>query len=178
MPELITCKTLITYIAAKVRKNSLFSSFSKVYYAMRRIAFFGRVFRYLRIGFAIIEASAVLILFAAIFTVLVPIALIILAALALADFLIGSRILQSTQLEDILSRERIYIISAAGGFGDAFAHELAEGGAAVFVICPLSACRFITARWDDGVYYIRHAFFFRLKRRKLSHIHHKTVYLI
>ncbi len=178
MPELISCKTLITYIISKMRKSSLYGTLGRAYKIARRFTLLTRIFRYIRITVTVIEASAVLILFAAVIMALIPLALIIFAALVLLDYFIGKRVLKGEALEKALACERIYIISEAGAFGEGFARELAGSGAAVFVICPSASRHFICASAKEGVWYIRHAFYFRLKRRKLSQISNKTVYLI
>lgn len=178
MPELIRCKTFITYIIAKIRKSSAYGVFDKISRVLRRFTLAARILRYIHIAFTIIEASAVLILFAAIFLALIPIVLITFAVLAILDFFVGRRVLKSKGLADALDRERVYIISEVSQFGEGYARELVRGGAAVFVITSRLDKRFISAREADGVYYIRHAFYFRLKRKKLKNISHKTVYLI
>ncbi len=178
MPELIRCKTFITYIIARIRKSTAYGVFDKMSRVLRRFTLVARILRYIHIAFTVIEASAVLILFAAVLLALIPIVLIILAVLAVIDFFIGRRIMKSKGLADMLTRERVYIISETGGFGEAYARELALGGAAVFVITSRFDKRFICVCAQDGIYYIRHAFYFRLKRKRLKDISHKTVYLI
>ena len=178
MPELISCKTLLTYVYSKMRKSSAYSIFERVSKVARRFTLVARILGYIRIAFTVIEASAVLILFATVLIAIIPLILIVLAAFALLDYFIGGRILESGKLEKTLSCERVYIISEAGGFGEGLAHELAQSGAAVFVVCASLAKGFVCAEERDGVWYIRHAFYFRLKGRKLSKISEKTVYLI
>ncbi len=178
MPELISCKTLITYVYSKMRKSSLYGIFERLSRLARRFTLVARIFSYIRITVTVIETSAVLILFAAVLALLIPLIIIILAVLAVSDYFIGRRILKSERLAKVLARERVYIISEAGDFGEGFARELTKSGAAVFVISASPSRRFISAQNEGGVYYIRHAFYFRLKRRKLSDISHKTVYLI
>lgn len=178
MPELIRCKTFITYIIAKIRKSTTYGMFDKMSRVFRRFTLAARILRYIHIAFTIIETSTVLILFAAVFLVLIPIAFAIFAVLAVLDLFIGTRILKSEELADMLMRERVYIISGVGTFGEGYARELAKGGAAVFVITPSFDKRFVCAREVGGVYYVRHAFYFRFKRKKLKDISDKTVYLI
>lgn len=178
MPELISCKTLITYVYSKIRKSSAYSIFERVSKVMRRFTLVTRILTYIRIAVTVIEASAVLILFAAILITLIPLILITLAAFAVLDFFIGRRILRGNRLKEALTCERVYIISEAGYFGEGLARELADGGAAVFVISASPSRRFICASSRGGVWYIRHAFYFRLKRKKLSEISSKVVYLI
>lgn len=178
MPELISCKTLITYVYSKIRKSSLYGIFERVSKVARRFTLVTRILSCIRIAVTVIEASAVLILLAAALIALIPLILIILAALAVLDHFIGRRILKGERLEKALACERVYIISDAGRFGEGFARELSENGAAVFVICASVQRHFICASIRDGVWYIRHSFYFRLKRRKLSDISHKIVYLI
>ncbi len=178
MPELISCKTLITYLYSKMRKSSAYGVFERVSKVARRFTLVTRILTYTRVAVTVIETSAVLILFAAMTVALIPLILIILAALAALDYFIGKRILKGEALENALARERVYIISGIGVFGEGFARELADSGAAVFVITASPTRRFICAAELNGVWYIRHAFYFRLKRRKLSQISDKTVYLI
>lgn len=178
MPELISCKTLITYVISKMRKSSLYGTLNRAYRIARRFTLITRIIRYIRVTVTVIEASAVLILFAAVLIALIPLAVLLLAVLAILDCFIGRRILESDSLARALACERVYIIAAADRFGEGFARELVAGGAAVFVISVSPLRRFISASEYDGVWYVRHAFYFRLKRRKLSKISDKTVYLI
>ena len=178
MPELIKCKTLITYIIEKIRATSLYAAADKALRYARRFMLVTRILGYIRIAAAIIETSALLILLAAVIVVLIPLILIALAVFAAADFLIGRRLLHSSELASALKRDRVYVIAETGQFGDGFAGELAGGGAAVFVITASPSEHFICAVRRGGVYYVRHAFFFRLKRRLLMSAADKTVYLM
>ena len=119
-----------------------------------------------------------LIIFSAALIVAIPVLAVIFAVLAAADRIIGTRLLGSSELDEACSRERIYIIADAGSFGDGFARELSDGGATVFVLTASPTKRFICAARLNGVYYVRHAFFFRLKRRRLVELQSKTVYLM
>ena len=178
MPDLIKHETLISFLFARVRATGVWESARGLYKYARRALLFTRILRYLRITLAIIEASAVLLLFAAVLAVLIPVFLLFGSILAAADFIVGKRILKSEALALELSKKRIYVIGQAGVFGEGLARSLADADSAVFVITAAPKKRFLAAKASDGVYYIRHSFFFRLKRQKLSKLSDKTVYLL
>lgn len=178
MPEIVKYKTFVTYLFARLRSTSIWSLADRAVKYTRRFLLVGRILKYISIAFAIIETSAVLLLAAAALAVIIPIAFVALTGVYIADLVIGARILRSSQLRDFLSRERIYVISQAGDFGEGFARELLQSGAAVFVITAAPSRKFISARLDDGVYYVRHAFFFRLKRRMLAKREDRLTYLL
>ncbi len=178
MPEIVKYKTFVTYLVARLRSTSIWSLADRVIKYTRRFLLVGRILKYISIAFAIIETSAVLLLAAAALAVIIPVAFIALTAIYIADLVIGARILRSRQLREYLSRERICVISQAGEFGEGFARELSDGGGAVFVITAAPSRKFISARYEDGVYYVRHAFFFRLKRRILTKRADRLTYLL
>lgn len=178
MPELISAKTLLSYIYARLRQTSVYGIADRVIKYARRTLFIGRIIRTISVIFALVETSAVVLLSAAAIAVLLPITVVALAALYTADTIIGGRTLASRELRCDLSRERIYVISQAGGFGEGLAAELSRSGAAVFVITASLKKKFVSAQKTDGVYYVRHAFFFRLKRRMLTRHKDKLIYLL
>lgn len=178
MPELVKSKTFIAYIIAKLRSTSVWSLADRIIKYARRFMLVGRILRYISIAFTVIETSAVLILSAAVIAVLLPIMFIALVSFYIAEIIIGGRIMRSREMCGMLSRKQIYIISQAGDFGEGLAVELSRGGAAVFVITASLNKRFISAEQINGVYYIRHAFFFRLKRRMLEKNADKLIYLM
>ncbi len=177
MPEPYTYKSFVSYLIAAIRKTSVFSIAGKVLKYTRRFMFFSRIFTYIRIAVSIIEASAVLILFAAVILALLPIVTIIFIGFIIADGVNSKRILNSDELSDTLKKDRVYIICGAGDFGEGFARELSEN-AAVFILTASPKKRFITALNDGGVWYMRHSFYFKLKRKKLFQINSKVTYLI
>ncbi len=178
MPDITKYNTLITYLTARLQKTTLYSTFDRIVKYGRRFLFITRIFRYIGIAAAIIETSAVLILTAAVTLVLIPIILIVLTGFFIADIIIGRRILKSRELAKYLTRERIYVILDAGSFGKGYANELAADGAAVFSVTADPKEQFVSAKKRDGVYYIRHAFFFRLKRKRLNQMKDKLIYLL
>ncbi len=178
MPELIKYKTFLAYLLAKLRKTSLWSIADRVIKYSRRFLFIGRIFRYISIAFAIIETSAVLIVSAALIALVIPVLFVALVSFYIADLIIGKRIMSSDNLRDALKRDKILIFSDAGSFGEGFAEELSKNGAAVFIITASPARKFISAKQENGVFYVRHAFFFRLKRRMLKGLDHKLIYLL
>ncbi len=178
MPDLIKSKTFLTYIYARLRQTSVYGIADRVIKYARRTLFIGRIIHMISVIFALIETSAVLLLSVAAVTALLPVAVITLAALYTADIIIGGRILASRELRCDLSRKRIYIISQAGDFGEGFAAELSQAEATVIVITASLKKKFLSAVKIDGVYFVRHAFFFRLKRRMLSKCEDKLIYLL
>ena len=178
MPDLLKYKTFISYLAAKIRSTGFWSAADRTFKYARRFLFFTRIFRYIRITVSIIEASAALIALTALIIALVPIALLFLIGFTIAELVIGNRILRSELLRQALDHKSIYIISQAGYFGKGFAKELSESGSAVFIITSALDGKFISLTERDGVYYIRHAFFFRLKRKKLTKLNEKITYLL
>jgi len=178
MPDLIEHKYLVTFLIKRVREHSLFSAAKRAITYSRRFFLIGRIIKYLGIAVAVIEASAALIFITAVTLVLIPIILLAIVGFTVSDRIIGTHILASVAFAKYLERDRIYVISEAGTFGEGFAKELAEAGAAVFVITGDPSRRFICARMQNGVFYIRHAFYFRLKRKRLSALSHKLTYLL
>ncbi len=178
MPDLLKHKTLTTYLIAKLRSTSFWNAVDRLLKYTRRFLFLTRVLRYIRIAVTIIETSTVLILFTALLIAFIPIFAVLLIMLTVAEIIIGTRILKSEELRLALARERIYIISDVGKFGEDFARALTDNDGTVFILSASLKRRFISLTKSNGVYYIRHAFFFRLKRRHLSALSHKTVYLL
>ena len=178
MPDITQYNTLIAYLLARLRSTTLYATLDRILKYGRRFLFVSRILKYIGIAAAIIETSAVLILTAAAVIVLIPIMAAILAIFFVSDVIISGRILKSKSLADYLSRERIYVILCAGRFGEDFAKKLANEGAAVFLVTADPKKQFISAKDRDGVYYIRHAFFFRLKRKILKGVKDKLIYLL
>ncbi len=178
MPDLLKYKTFIGYAAAKIRSTSLWNTADRTFKYARRFLFFTRIFRYIRTAISIIEASAALIVFAALVIVFIPITLLFLVVFAIADLIIGTRLLKGGALRSALGRDSVYIISEAGNFGEGFARELSKKGAAVFILTSSLRYKFISLTERDGIYYIRHAFFFRLKRKKLDKLNENITYLL
>ncbi len=178
MPELIKYKTFLTYLFAKMRKTSLWSIADRIIKYSRRFLFIGRIFKYISIAFAIIETSAVLILSAALLALVIPILFVAIVSFYIADLIIGRRIMSDANLRGALKRDKILIFSGAGSFGESFAEELSKNGAAVFIITASPSRRFISAKYENGVFYVRHAFFFRLKRRMFKGLGDKLIYLL
>ena len=166
--DLIEKPTLFRYLAARIRKTPLYLIARRAAAWPRRFLFLTRLFRYLTITLAVIESSVILMLAAAVVMALLPPALLIAAGILAADFFASRRILASGAMDAALARERIYILARAGRFGDGFARELAASGAAVLVLTADPRRRFLGAAEQHGVWYLRHTFFFRLKRRKLA----------
>ena len=177
MPELYNYKSLVPFLLATIRKTSVYSLVSKALKYTRRFMLLTRIFTYIRITVSIIEASAVLILFTAILLAVFPLILLTFIGFLIADTVNSRRILKCDDLSDTLAKKRVYVICTAGNFGENFAHELSEG-AAVFILTASPQKRFITAKKERGVWYIRHTFYFKLKRKKLSKINSKIVYLM
>ena len=178
MPDLLKYKSYISYVAAKIRTTSIWNAADRTFKYTRRFLFFTRIFRYIKTAINIIETSAALVVLAALIIVLIPIALLFLIGFAIADFIIGTRILKGEVLRRALGRDSVYIISEAGNFGEGFARELSEKGASVFIITAAWNHKFISLTESGGIYYIRHAFFFRLKRKKLTELNKKITYLL
>ena len=178
MPDLLKHKTLTAYLIAKLRATSIWIGFDRILKYTRRFFFLTRILRYIRIVVTIIETSTVLILFAALFIALIPILAVLIIMFTVSELIIGTRILKSDKLRLALSREHIYIISDAGVFGEGYARELADRGSSVFILSASLQKRFISLTESNGIYFIRHAFFFRLKRRYLAALTNKTVYLL
>ena len=177
MPELYNYDNLASFLLAALRKTSAYSIWNKAIKYTRRFMFFTRIFTYIRIAVSTIEASAVLILFAAITVVLLPLVLIVLIGFFIADTVNSRHILRSNELDVMLKKKRVYIICGAGKFGEAFARELSKN-AAVFILTASTKKHFISASVNDGVWYIRHAFYFKLKRKRLPEINAKITYLM
>ncbi len=177
MPELYNYKNLTSFLLAALRQTSVYSLVGKALKYTRRFMFFTRIFTYIRITVSVIEASAVLILLAAIILVMLPLVLIVFIGFFIADLLNSRRIFKSDMLEVMLQKERVYIICTAGNFGEEFAHELSKN-AAVFILTASLKRRFVTALCEGDVWYIRHSFYFKLKRKKLSKINSKIIYLM
>ena len=178
MPDLLKYKTFISYAAAKIRSTSIWNTADRTFKYTRRFLFLTRIFRYIRTAVNIIEASAALIAVTALVIVLVPITIFFLIGFAIADFIIGTRILRGETLQKALGCDSIYIISKAGNFGESFARELSKDGATVFIITSALDRKFISLTESGGIYYIRHAFFFRLKRKKFTELNEKITYLL
>ena len=178
MPEILKYKTFVTYLVARLRSTSVWSLADRVIKYTRRFLLVGRILKYISIAFAIIETSTVLLLAVTVAAVIIPIAVVALTAVYIADLVVGARILRSRQLREYLSRERICVMAQAGDFGEGFARELSDGGEAVFVITAAPKRRFISAKMESGVCYVRHAFFFRLKRRMLVKCEDRLTYLL
>lgn len=178
MPDLIERKYLITFLINRIREHSLFGALSRAVTYSRRFFLIGRIVKYVGIAVTVIEASTALIFITAVTLMLIPLFLVTLVGFAVSDRIIGSRILAGATLKKYLERKCIFVISDAGAFGEGYAAELCNKGAAVFVITGDPSRRFICARMQNGVFYIRHAFFFRLKRKKLEAVGHKLIYLL
>ncbi|MBO5218278.1 MAG: hypothetical protein J6C52_02535 [Clostridia bacterium] len=176
--DLIEKRTLVGYLAARIRRTPLWQITGKAAAWSRRFLFLTRIFRYLTITLAVIESSVILMLAAAVFLALIPPTLILAAGILAADAILSRRILASGALDAALSRERIYILARTGRFGDGFARELAASGAAVFVLTADPCRRFLGARQYHGVWYLRHTFFFRLKRRRLASVQSRICWIL
>ncbi|MBE6612525.1 MAG: hypothetical protein E7632_08530 [Ruminococcaceae bacterium] len=176
--DLLAKNTFSSYLWASIRKTSLYAAADRIATLTRRFLFLTRIFHYITIAVTIIETSAVLILIAAALVVLVPLALLLLLILTAADFFIGRRMLMCGELDDTLSKEKIAVIAGVGRYGEGMAQSLAASGYGVIVITADIRRRFFTARCMDGVWYVRHAFFFRLKRTRLSRMPERMIYLL
>ncbi len=178
LPALIEKKTFAAYLYASLRKTTLYDMLNRTLKLTGRFLFLTRLVGYIYTAIRIIEASAILILLSALLFAVIPLVLITLSVLATVDYILGSRFLRSPELSHALSRDKIYVISRASGFGEGFARELYKSGAAVFVTTGDLKKRFVTVKEESGVFYIRHAFFFRLKRRRFSKEPSKMRYLL
>lgn len=178
MPDFISTDYYITFILRYIRKTTLFNAVKRAADKLRRFFLVGRIIKYAGIAVSVIEASAALVFVTALILAAIPIALIAVIIFAAADRIIGSRLLSDLRLSEYLSRKQVIVIREAGSFGEGFARELAQGGAAVFVITGDPSRRFICAREINGVYYLRHAFYFRLKRKRFNNMAEKLSYLL
>lgn len=178
MPDLTKYNSLIAYLIAKLRSTTAYSAFDRALKYTRRFLWISRIIRYIGIAATVIETSAVLVVTAALFIVLIPLLALTSAVFLSADIIIGTRLIKSPKLDEYLSRKEIIIFSHAGSFGSGYAKELAEEGSAVFVVEADLSGKFICMKKENGVYYVRHAFFFRLKRKRLNKLKHKLTYLL
>lgn len=178
MPDFIKSNYLLTFLVGAVRKNTFVGVARRAFAHFRRFFLIGRIIRYIRIAASVIEASAALIFITAVILALIPPTLLALAGFAIADRVIGTRALRSRELAAYLTRDRIVIMDGAAAFGEGFAAELARSGTAVFIVTADPSRRFVSAVRKNGVYYIRHAFYFRLKRKFLSKHSDRITYLL
>ena len=178
MPDFIKSNYLVTFLAGVIRRNTFVGAVRRALSHFRRFFLIGRIIRYLRIAVTVIEASAALIFITAAVLALIPLFILALLCFAIADRVIGTRALQSRELGAYLERDRVVIMHDAAEFGDGFAAELARSGAAVFIVTADPSRRFVSVYRKNGVYYLRHAFYFRLKRKCLSKHSDKLIYLL
>lgn len=178
MPDFIKSNYFFSFLVRLIRKNSFYGAVRRAYSHLKKFFLIGRIVRYLRIAVSIIEASAALIFISAAVLALIPLLLLSLIGFAVADRVIGSKIIRSREFNDYLQRHSIIIICGAAAFGEGFAAELARSGTAVFIVTADPSRRFVSAVRKNGVYYIRHAFYFRLKRKFLSKHSDRITYLL
>ncbi len=175
--DLLEQRTFIGYLLSCLRQTSIFALYSHISAYLRRFLFVTRIARWASIAFRVIESSVILIFLCSILLCLLPIVIVILVIAAICDYFGGKRILSSQALLSAMERERIYCITHAGTFGEGFAAELAKSGT-VFVITADLRRPFFCARQEDGVFYIRHAFFFKLKRKYFCKMNDKMRWLL
>ncbi len=178
MPDFIKSNYFLPFLLGRFRGTSFFAVCKNIAGRLRRVFLIGRILRYIGIAVSVISASATLIAATAFFLLLIPLLALFATAAFLADRAVGSRIIKSRRLCEYLKRERIFVFAEAGGFGCGFAEAMATDGAAVFVVTQSPSRPFISAEFKNGVYYLRHPFYFRLKRRYLKHMQEKITYLL
>lgn len=178
MPDFIKSKYFLSFLFKRIRGTAFYVTVQRAITYSRRFFLIGRIIRYIGIAVTVIETSAALIFLSALTLALIPVAVILLLFFFISDLVIGSRLLKSDEVCEYLGRKRIFVISEAGNFGKGLAKELAENGSAVLVVTWDPSMRFISGKMQDGVFYIRHAFYFRLKRKRLSSLSDRLVFLL
>ena len=178
MPDFLKYNTFVSYLLAFLRSTSLYAMASRVMKYAKRFWFVTRIIKYVSVAAAIIETSAFLVAFAAVLTVTVPILVVLLTAITVADIIISEKLLRCRYFAEYIQDKHICVFLANSGRNDRFPAMLTEKNMAVFIVTADPAKRFISYRYQNGIYYIRHALFFRLKRRRFNKSNNRIIYIL
>ncbi len=177
-------KTYIGYIAAKSRKGGIIRIFTDLYKKIRKYTLISAVFKAFAMFITLLEKSAVLLLFAGSFFLILPVLLVIAALAVAVSFFryikLGKTVkpwlAEAEKITVIITKERIF-----SNKNEKLFLRIAEAEASDFTHPVIVVCRdnFIAAKWFSlNLLAVKTDYFFLIKRHYFRKTTAKITYMV